>query len=503
MDEYDYIVVGGGTAGSVLAARLSENSDATVLLLEAGSATMPDLAAVPPAWPLLMHTDVDWADSTEVQEASGTPIHLPLGKGLGGSSGTNGLFFVRGHRSSYDAWVEKGAKGWGFDDLLPYFRRSERIDNGDHALHGARGPLSPERPDPLHPLIAAMLAGAGEIGFPLAADIGGGTETGFGPTNLSIADGKRQSAADAYLTPALHRPNLTVTTDASVSRITVSSGRATGVEYRLRGEAHRAVSRAEVVLTAGTIGSAQLLLLSGIGPKQHLSDVGIETVLDVPGVGANLRDHALSQVAYTPAREVPPTEHNHSGAIGLLRSPGSEIPDLQLVFSDIALYGPAVSGPPGYAILVSAMLPRSRGTVLLRSADPTDRPRIDPKYYADAEDVRVVEAGLRIARDIGRADAMASWRGTEVAPGPLVDSAEDLRDYARRSLVSYMHPVGTCRIGGDDQAVVDSDLRVREVTGLRVADASVMPSLPSANPAATVYAIAEKAADMITRDGRR
>ncbi|MFJ2647999.1 GMC family oxidoreductase [Streptomyces sp. NPDC087420] len=497
MNDYDYIVVGAGSAGCVVASRLSEHPDSSVLLIEAGSARLPDLTSVPPAWPMLLGSSVDWSDSTEVQ-TNGLPMHLPRGRGLGGSSSTNAMFFVRGHRSSYDAWVAAGAKGWGYDDLLPYFKRSERTEGRDPAIRGTEGPLRPAPADPLHPVIAAQLAAALEVGHPFAADISGGVQTGFGPTDLSIVNGKRQSAADAYLAPALARPNLTVVTDATVSRVTVTNGRATGVDYRIGDTPHRARGREEIILTAGTVGSAKLLLLSGIGPRAHLTDLGIDLVRDVPGVGANLHDHALSQVAYEPARPLPPMEHNHAGAIGLLRSgPGAEAPDLQLVFSDIALYGPALPGPQGYAVLVSAMLPHSRGSLLLRSDNPADRPRIDPHYYDDPRDLDVVVAGLRVAREIGGAKALAPWRGKEIAPGPEVRDAASLREYARRSLLTYMHPVGTCRIGVDDNAVVDTHLRVQGIGGLRVADASVMPSIVSANTNATVYAIAERAAALI------
>lgn len=499
MNEYDFIVVGAGTAGCVLAARLSENPSLHVLLLEAGQRKAPDFSAVPPAWPMLFGTEADWADATEVQHANGMSLPFPHGRTLGGSSSINAMFFLRGHRSSYDAWASGGAKGWGFDDLLPYFQRSENLPGRNPSLRGTGGPLTPGPADPLHPIMEAGLAAAVEVGHGAATDISAGAEEGFGRSDLNIVDGKRQSAADAYLRPAMDRPNLTVITGALAHRIVIRNGRATGVEYSIGGDAFTASCRHEVVLSSGTVGSAQLLLLSGVGPQAHLREMGIDLVRDLPGVGLNLHDHSLSQVAYRPTRPMPPMEHNHSGVIGLLRGePGLDGPDLQFLFSDIPLYGPALPGPDGlYAIVFSAMLPRSRGTLRLRSSDPATRPLIDPRYYEDSHDVDVMVAGLRFAREMGQANAFKDWRGEEVLPGPDVSSEDEAREYIRRSLLTYFHPVGTCRIGGDDSAVVDTRLRVHGVEGLRVADASVIPSIPSANTNATVYAVAERAADFI------
>ncbi|MGW3284293.1 GMC family oxidoreductase [Streptomyces sp. NPDC001002] len=498
MSEYDFIVVGAGTAGSVLAARLSEDPSASVLLLEAGSRDAHDLSAVPPAWPLLFGTEADWADVT-VPQINGAPMPFPHGRALGGSSAINAMFFLRGHRSSYDAWAAAGAKGWGFDDLLPYFQRSEDIPGRDPSVRGVGGPLTPRPADPLHPIIAAGLAAALEVGHPSATDISGGLEEGFGPSDLSIVDGKRQSAADAYLLPVMARPNLSVITGALVHKVVIRNGRAVGVEYSVAGEVLTATSRQEVVLSSGTVGSAHLLLLSGVGPRAHLNDIGIDVVRDLPGVGLNLHDHSLSQVAYRPTRPLPPMEHNHGGVIGLTRTEaGLDGPDLQFLFSDIPLYGPALQGPEGmYAVVFSAMLPRSRGSLRLLSSDPAVRPSIDPRYYEDSHDLDVMVEGVRMAREIGRAKAFDDWRAEEVLPAPDMTSAGEIRDYVRQSLLTYFHPVGTCRIGDDDTAVVDTNLRVHGVEGLRVADASVMPSVPSANTNATVYAIGERAADLI------
>ncbi|SNS37049.1 choline dehydrogenase [Streptosporangium subroseum] len=503
MDGYDYIVVGGGTAGCVVAARLSEDADARVLLLEAGA--RKPLEAPPPDWLSLQGTSADWAGTSVVQAATGTRIPWPRGRGLGGSSAINGMAFVRGHRSSYDAWAGAGAEGWGFDDLLPYLRRSEHAEGRDPALRGVSGPLTVTPPSSPHPVSEAALAAAAELGYPAAEDINSGLEEGFGLVDRNIVDGRRQSAADAYLLPVLHRPNLTVVTDATAHRVLVAAGRCTGVEYGVGGEVLTAECRGEVVLTAGTVGSAQLLMQSGIGPRSHLREVGVEVLLDLPGVGANLQDHPRSMVVYSPARPIPATVSGHGEVIGLIRSDLTlEAPDLQIQVLGIPYYAPSL--PPslpvpgqGYSVAFSAMAPRSRGSVRLAAGRPGTAPRLDPNYYGDPRDLTVMAAGLRVARALGSTAALGEWRGEEVLPGPRVKDGDDdgVRAYLYGSLRTYSHQVGTCRIGGDDMAVVDTGLRVRGVDGLRVADASVMPSIVSANTNATVYAIAERAAALI------
>ena len=499
---YDYIIVGGGTAGSVIAARLSEDAGVRVLLVEAGSGTaLPEMDA-PKIWPVLLESTASWGESSILQTFNGAVLPTPRGKALGGSSSINGLNFLRGHRSSYDAWVAQGAIGWGFDDLLPFFRRSETAAGRDPQIRGTDGPMIVgPMPEP-SPVILAILAAASEVGYALADDISSGTETGFGLSDANAAGGHRQSAADAYLRPVANRANLDIVTDTMVKRLTINDGVCTGVEYGDGRASVVATASREVILTAGAIGSAALLMLSGVGPAEHLAELGIEVELDLPGVGANLHDHPMSTIVFEHAQP-------HEGDLRLINGQGvglvsteyaADGPDMQLLlisqpYRSHTLPGPAPDG--GYAIAFSAMLPRSRGTVRLASRDHTVSPLIDPNYLADADDQRVMMAGLRIARKIGAADALADWRGAEAQPGRPLDGEDAMLDYLRESLVVYFHYAGTCRMGTDDLAVVDPALRVRGISRLRVADASVMPSPVSANTNATVFALAERAAQLI------
>ncbi|HEY0689790.1 MAG TPA: GMC family oxidoreductase N-terminal domain-containing protein [Kribbella sp.] len=502
-DPYDYVVVGGGVAGCVIAARLSENSDVRVLLLEAGPHERLAEMAIPTAWPSFIGSAADWGE-TIFEPETGREIPWPRGYGLGGSANINGMVFLRGHRSDYDTWPKVGAKGWGYEDLLPFFKRCERTEGRDPAVRGTSGPLavgpSNAKLSPaLSPVVGAMLDAARETGHPSSLDPTAGLDEGFGWHDLAIKGGQRRSAVDSYLVPALRRPNLTVIAEAVVHRVLIEGERCVGVEYARGGQLVRLRCAREVVLTSGAVGSAQLLLQSGIGPAAHLRQVGVNVVLDLPGVGNNLQDHTLSTLVYRPTRDVPHCANGTGEASGLLRSDSArERANLQILMIGFPFHVRTLSGPDnGYTMATSLMSPDSRGSVRLSSSTPGQTPVLKPEYFSDARDMQAMVAGLRLAREIGSAGALASWRAEEVLPGPGVTSDAELRAYVRDSFISYFHPAGTCRIGVDEMAVVDAELRVRGLSGLRVADASVMPVIVSANTMAAVYGIAERAASLI------
>ncbi len=483
MTEFGYIVVGAGTAGCVLAARLGEDPGARVLLLEAGGAERTRAMTVPGAWPELLGSAADWADVTSAQAGAG-PVAYPRGRVLGGSGAINAMAHVRGHRAVYDGWAAAGAAGWGYADLLPYFRRSEHADGRDPALRGTAGPVrvAPVPEGDRHPVAMVFAAALAQIGCPATGDLSGPPYEGTAWVDLAINGGQRVSPADAYLVPARHRPNLTVQPGCLVTRLLVRHGRCTGVGYLRDGELAEAHAFGEVIVCAGAVGSAQLLLLSGIGPADQLRALGLDVVADLPGVGENLQDHPIVLACYAPGLPLPRSRYNHGEVYAALRSPlAGAWPDLHL-FPILLPVAPAGRQPPagGFALVAAVVAPDSRGWV----RGVTGR----------------LEAGLAMIRRAAASAAFARVCTAEAWPGLQARTSAGLREYIRGTVGSYYHPAGTCRIGADTDAgaVVDTELRVRGITGLRVADASVMPVLPNAHPNATVLAIAEKAADLIT-----
>jgi choline dehydrogenase len=500
--EYDFIVVGGGSAGCVLAARLTEDPAARVLLLEAGSAERTRAMTVPNAWPQNIGTAAEWGYVTTPQADTG-PLGYPAGRALGGSGAINAMAHVRGNRSVYDDWAASGAAGWGFDDLLPYFRRTEtaRGAGSDPVLRGTSGPVTvaPVPPGSRHPVAVALADGLRQAGYPATDDLSGAFQEGAAWVDLAIAGGQRVSPADAYLRPVMIRPNLTVEAGALATGLLIREGRCRGVHYVRDGEAPAmAAASTEVILCAGAIASPKLLLLSGIGPAARLSALGIDPVADLPGVGENLQDHPVA-LAYYESGDLPGSGYNHGELYSALRSPlAGTYPDLQVfpILLPAAPVGEEVP-PSGYTLASAVLAPDSRGTLRLAAADPRVPPLIDPALLHDPKDTERAVTGLEIIRDVVAGPSFDDVRGRELWPGNAVTSREGLRAHARRVVGSYYHPAGTCRMGTDPLAVTDPELRVHGVPGLRVADASVMPVIPNAHPNATVLAIAEKAAALM------
>jgi choline dehydrogenase len=496
-ESYDVIVIGSGSGGSVVARRLVD-AGADVCLIEAGGLDENSAIHDPGRlWELWGCPD-DWAYTTVPQPGCNDRVlDIPRGKVLGGSSCLNGMIYIRGHRGDYDAWAADGCDGWSYEDVLPVFKRSEDFSRGASDYHGAGGPLRVTADYEPHPLLAAVAEAAQEVGIPFNDDHNGPTQDGVGYCQLMIKDNVRQSQTVAFLRPVIDAPNLTVVAGARARRLLLESGRCVGVE--LGGREVRATQ--EVVLCAGAIESPKLLMLSGIGPGAELARLGVATAVDLPGVGENLHDHLLSPVVCSSSRPMPPVVpgttplHVHLFA----RSKGDlPAPDTQPLFFHVPAYLPGMEGPPdGYTLMAGMIRPQSRGRLTLASADPDAPPLIDPAYLTEEVDVDALQWSLEQVREIGRAGALTEWLGEELYPGPGVTSPAHVRKYVRDTAITYHHQAGTCRMGVDELAVVDPQLRVRGIEGLRVADASVMPRVTAGNTHAPTTMIGERAADLV------
>ncbi|MBN6040994.1 GMC family oxidoreductase [Amycolatopsis sp. 195334CR] len=497
----DYVIVGAGSAGSALARRLVD-AGRTVHVLEAGPADEAEAIHRPQGWPALLAGPQDWAVMTVPQEfANGRSLFWPRGKVLGGSSSLNGMIYMRGHRSDYDGWAAQGCTGWAWDDVLPLFLRSEDHLTGANAHHRTGGPLPVSPITSPHPAARAFVDAAVAAGHKRNEDFNGDDLRGVGFNEMTVRDGRRMSAWQSFVAPVLDNPALTVTTGALIDKVVVESGRAVGVEYVAGGERRVARADAEVVLSAGTIGSPAILLRSGIGPAAHLREVGVEVVAEVAGVGENLHDHPLISVVYESPGPLPEGRANLLEAQFYADSAGwtGAAPDLQPLFLHLVYPAEGYEMPEhGYTIAAGIVAPKSRGTLRLASADPAEPALVDPRILADPYDLEALCDAIEMSREVGRQRAFDPWRKREVAPGPEATTREHVREFARRSVGTYHHQVGTCRMGVDELAVVDPELRVRGVAGLRVADASIMPKVPSCNTNAPAIMVGEKAAELIT-----
>ena len=522
---FDYIVVGGGSAGCVLANRLSENPNHKVLLLEAGARDRSLFIHMPAGVAeLLKGGPYNWGFETAPEpHLNNRGLYWPRGKGLGGSSAINGMIYIRGHRSDYDEWAAMGNSGWSYAEVLPYFKKSMNQERGPSDYHGVNGPLDVEDPKSGNELFDVFIGASKEVGIPYNPDFNGGRQEGVGPYQVTIGKGRRSSAATAYLTPIMSRANLRVETNALVSKILFDKHRATSVRYIQNQKVKEAVASREIIVCAGAVQSPQILQLSGIGDGDELQRFGLDVVKHLPGVGKNLQDHLDVSVQHYCTKPVTLFSQtrfhnklmtlaqyllfkNGLGASNGLEAgafiksdPDLEKPDLQFHFIPAFMLDHArVDGPDhGYMLHACQLRPESRGYVALNSVDPKDPPAIQPNYLSAPKDLDVLIKAVRIARSIFAASSFDPYRGPEFLPGPHIQTDEEIEAFIRQHAETIYHPVGTCKMGHDAASVVDPQLRVRGVQGLRVVDASVMPTLIGGNTNAPTLMIAEKAADMI------